>query len=57
MEGSKGLKKEILDLTSAYSKQVHSAFRPEGDIFKKEWEEGNVIYSMQLDAIVPGYPR
>ena len=43
MEGSKGLKKEILDLTSAYSKQVHSAFRPEGDILRKEWEEGNVI--------------
>ena len=43
MERSKDLKKEILDLTRAYSKQVHSAFRPEGDILRKEWEEGNVI--------------
>jgi CDP-6-deoxy-D-xylo-4-hexulose-3-dehydrase len=43
VEGSKGLKKEILNLTRAYSKQVHAAFRPEGDILKKEWEEGNVI--------------
>ena len=37
------LKKDILKLTEDYSKQIHSAFRPEGDFLRADWEEGSVI--------------
>ena len=43
MASADKLKKDILELTRDYSKQVHSAFRPEGDSLRTEWQEGSVI--------------
>ena len=43
MANANKLKKDILDLTRDYSKLIHSAFRPEGDTLRTEWQEGSVI--------------
>ena len=37
------LKKEILRLTSEYSRQVHKAFRPDGDNLRSDWINGTAI--------------
>ena len=37
------LKKEILELTAEYSKQVHKSFRPNGDSLRSEWVKGSAI--------------
>ena len=37
------LKKEILRLTSEYSRQVHKAFRPDGDNLRSDWINGTPI--------------
>ncbi len=43
MESINELKKEILKLTSQYSKKVHSSYRPDGDYLRAEWVEGMPI--------------
>ena len=37
------LKKEILELTAEYSKQVHKSFRPNGDSLRSAWVKGSAI--------------
>ena len=43
MESLNAIKKEILKLSKEYSKNAHSAFRPNGDPLRSKWQMGSPI--------------